>query len=63
MQKKKIILKLEYDPRQCAHIPRKIGRNHSQNLLGQNNLVKAHTPYSSGQKKKTSQSKDKCLSI
>jgi len=48
MQKINAILKVEHDLTQCAHIFQKIGCNHLQNHLGQNNLVKTHTPYSKG---------------
>jgi hypothetical protein len=47
-----VILKVEHDLEQCAHIPKKKGQSHSYNHLEQNNFVKAHTPYLRGQWKK-----------
>ncbi len=52
MQKTNVILKVEHDLKQCAHIPRRKGQRHSQNHLGQNNFIKAHTPYPKGHQKK-----------
>jgi hypothetical protein len=46
--KKRKILKVEYDLKQYAHIPLGKGGNYSQNHLGQNNLMKVHTPYPRG---------------
>ncbi len=52
MQKINMILKVEHDLEQCAHILRKKGQNHLQNHLGQNNIIKVHTPYLRGHQKK-----------
>ncbi len=43
-----MILKVEYDPKQCAHILLKKGQNHSHNHMGQNNILKTRTPYLKG---------------
>ncbi len=40
-----MILKVEHDFEQCAHIPRRKGQNHLQNHLRQNSFIKVHTPY------------------
>jgi hypothetical protein len=48
MQKTNMILKVEHDFEQCAHIFQKKNQSHSYNHLGQNNLIKAHTPYLKG---------------
>ncbi len=47
-----MILKVEHDLEQCAHIPWQRGQNHSHNHLGQNKFIKVHTSYSKGQRKK-----------
>lgn len=52
MQKTNVILKAEHDFEQCAQIPRKRSQSHSHNHMGQNNFVKAHTPYLRGRWKK-----------
>jgi len=52
MQKINTILKVEHDLKQCAHIPQKKGQSHSYNHLRKNNLIKAHTLYRRGHRKK-----------
>jgi len=59
-RKTNMILKVEHDLEQCAHIPQKKGRHHLHNHLGQNTFVKfIH------QKKNmvNKQGKGKCLSV
>jgi hypothetical protein len=51
MLKVNSILKAEHDLEQCAHIPQKRGRSHSQNHLGQNNFIKIQIPYLKGTRK------------
>ncbi len=60
MHKVNVILKVEYDLKQCAHIPCERGQKHLQNHLGQNSLVKAHTPYPRGHSKKDMMNEPRC---
>ncbi len=54
-----MILKVEHDLIQCAHIPQRRGQNHLQNHLGQNSLIEVHTPYPKGHQMKDVANKPK----
>jgi aspartyl/asparaginyl-tRNA synthetase len=51
-KKENATLKVEYDHKQCAHIPQKRVQSRSHNHLRQNNFIKVHTPYLKGHWKK-----------
>ncbi len=59
MQNANVILKVEHDLEQCAHIPQKRGQSHLHNHLGKNSFVKAHTPCPKGHSKKNVVNKPK----
>jgi hypothetical protein len=45
MQQAGMILMEEHDDERDAHISQKRNQSHWQSRQGQNNLIKAHTPY------------------